>query len=134
MTVKLTLYDKLLITFILALSLITFLFNFTLDAQGEQKYMVISVDNRFVMEISFNDQTERTINFPFGKDNEHTATLEISRGRVRMLPLPKELCPRGICSHTGWIRYDYQSIVCVPNRIMIFFSGGKTPEVDGVTY
>ena len=48
--------------------------------------MVISVDNRFVMEISFNDQTERTVNFPFGKDNEHTATLEISRGRVRMLP------------------------------------------------
>jgi len=134
LTVKLTLYDKVLIAFILVLSFAAFLFNFTLEATGEQKYIAIFVDNRFVMEISFDDRTERTVNFPFGKDNEHTATIEISRGRVRMLPLPKELCPRGICSHTGWISHDYQSIVCVPNRIIIFFSGGKTPEVDGVTY
>ncbi len=134
MSVKLTFYDKAIIVFILVLSLATFLFNFRLDARGEQKYISIFVDNRFVMEVSFDDQTERIVKFPFGKNNEYTATLEISRGRVRMLPLPENLCPHGICSHTGWISRDYQSIVCVPNRILVTFSGEKKQEVDGITY
>lgn len=134
MSIKTTFYDKLLIALILVLSLITFLFNFRLDAQGEQKYISIFVNNSFVKEISFNDQTERIVTFSFGKNNEHVATLEISRGRVRMLPISENLCPRGICSHTGWISRDYQSIVCVPNRIMVSFSGEKTPEFDGITY
>ena len=122
MAVKLTLYDKLLITFILALSLITFLFNFNLDAQGEQKYGNLC-DNRFVMEISFNVK-RKGYKFSFWQDNEHTAALEISRGRVRMLPLPKNFVRGNLFSYR-MDRYDYQSIVCVPNRIMIFFSGGK---------
>ncbi len=51
-----------------------------------------------------------------------------------MLPLSRELCPRGICSHTGWISRNYQSIVCVPNRIIVAFSDKKLDGVDGVTY
>jgi hypothetical protein len=134
MSIKTTFYDKLLIASLLVLSLATFLFNYRLDAQGEQKYISILVNNCHVKEVSFNDQTEGIITFPFGENNEHIATLEINRGRVRMLPISEDLCPQGICSHIGWISHDYQSIVCVPNRIMVFFSGEKMPEFDGITY
>jgi hypothetical protein len=86
------------------------------------------------MELSINGGTQQRISFPFGDHSEHIATIEISGGKVRMLPLDEELCPRGICSHTGWISRNYQSIVCVPNSIIIAFSDKKIEGVDGVTY
>ena len=136
MDTKLTFYDKLLILFIMALSLALFFFNIRIGAQGEQKYLLIYVDNRLVMELSVNEQTEKTVSFSFGENGENTAVLEISGGMARLLPLPELHCPRGICSHTGWIGQSYQSIVCVPNRIMIYFSERERQGLmyDGVTY
>jgi hypothetical protein len=132
--IRLTFYDKLFIAFVLAVSVGVFLLNLRLDAAAEQKYLTVHVNNELVMEFSFNDETEQQVSFSFGEKKEHFAVLEISGGRVRMLPLSRELCPRGICSHTGWISRDYQSIVCVPNRIIVAFSDKKLDGVDGVTY
>ncbi len=132
--IQLTFYDKLFVVCILAVGLIIFMSNFHLDASAGQKYVTVHVDNEFVMELSFNDQTEQTVSFPFGENGKHHAVLEINEGRVRMLPLDPKLCPRGICAHTGWISRNYQSIVCVPNRIIISFSDKKLDGVDGVTY
>ena len=134
MALKLTLYDILLILLIIAISLIVLLSNLRLGGLGGQKYVLIYVDNKLVKEISYDERTERRIDFLFGQAGEYTATLEISEGLVRILPLPQELCPQGICAHTGWISRSYQSIVCVPNRIMIFFSEREIPQFDGVTY
>jgi len=133
MKARLTSYDKFFIAFVLAVSLVVFLLNLRLDAAKEQKYLTVHVNNELVMELSFNDETEQVVRFPFGENKEHIAVLEISGGRVRMLPISRDLCPQGICSHTGWISRNYQSIVCVPNRIIVSFSGGKPDGVDGVT-
>jgi len=130
---KLTFYDKFFIALVLSVSLVGFILNFTLDAGIEQKYITVHVNNEFIMEVSFNDETEQTVTFPFGENKEYTAILEISKGRVRMLHLPHELCPRGICAHTGWISRNYQTIVCVPNRIIVAFSDQTLDGVDGVT-
>lgn len=130
----LTLYDKIFIGFILSLSIIGFIFNFTFDTGIEQKYITIHVDNEFVKEISFNESASKEVSIAFGSSNEHTALLEINEGRARMLPIDEELCPRGICSHTGWINRSYQSIVCVPNRIVVHFSDTSIEDVDAVTY
>ncbi len=131
---KITFYDKLFVAIILALSAAGFIFNLSLGAELQQKYITVHVDNKLVMEFSINDGTEQLVSFPFGDNGEHIATMEISGGKVRMLPLEEGLCPRGICSHIGWISRSYQSIVCVPNRIVIAFSDKKAPGVDGVTY
>lgn len=134
MKLKLTFNDKFFIAFILVVSLVVFLLNLRFDAAIEQRYLTVFVDNEFVMELSFNDETEQIVSFPFGENKEHVAVLEISEGKVRMLPLSPELCPRGICSHTGWISRSYQSIVCVPNRIIVSFTDKKLDGVDGITY
>lgn len=102
----------------------------------QQKYLTIHVDNRAVAELSFAPEDCFTYSFPYGQ-GRHQATLEIEGGRVRLLPLPEELCPRGVCSHTGWISRSYESIVCLPNRIMIVISqapGGKEGDIDSLTY
>lgn len=132
--VKPTFYDKLFIVCILAVSLAVFLLNLRLDAAAGQKYLTVQVNNELVMELSFNDATEQTVSFPFGENKEHLAVLEISKGKVRMLPLDPALCPWGICAHTGWISHNYQSIVCVPNRIIVSFRDKKLDGVDSVTY
>lgn len=135
MKIKLTFYDKFFIILILLCSLAGFILNLTLEAAGEQKYITVYVDNEFVMEESFNEETEKTVPFPFGENKEHVAVLEIKQGRVRLLPIEdKALCPRGICSHTGWISHSYQSIVCVPNRIIVSFRDQRPEGIDGVTH
>lgn len=132
---KLTFWDKFFIAFVLMLSVTGFILNFSLDAVTEQQYITVQVDNNFVMEFSFTRETEKKIEFPFGEEDTHTATLEISQGKVRMLPMTKELCPRGICSQIGWIERNYQSIACVPNRIIVSFRETQLhDDVDGITY
>lgn len=135
MRLKLTFYDKFFIVLILLCSLGGFVLNFSLEAAGEQKYVIVHVDNEFVMEISFNEETEEMVPFPFGENREHVAVLEIKQGRVRLLPIEdRSLCPRGICAHTGWISRSYESIVCVPNRIIISFRDKVLDDVDGITH
>ena len=134
MAIKLTLYDILLILLILLFSFIIFMFNYRLGGLGGQKYVLVYVDNSLVKEISCHEGTESRVDFLFGKAGEYQATIEIREGMVRILPLTQELCPQGICTHTGWISRSYQSIVCVPNRIMIYFSEKEKQEFDGVTY
>lgn len=33
-------------------------------------------------------------------------------------------CPDRVCEHTGRIRYENQSIVCLPNKVTITIAGG----------
>ncbi len=103
---------------------------------SQQKYLTIHVDNRAVAELSLAPEDCFIYSFPYDQ-GRHQASLEIKDGRVRMLPLPEALCPRGICSHTGWIAHSYESIVCLPNRILIVFSQapqGNERDIDSITY
>lgn len=110
--------------------------NLQRSSASPQKYLTIYVDNEAVAELSFAPADHFTYSFPYDQ-GRHEAVLEIEGGRVRMLPLPRELCPRGICSHTGWIALSYESIVCLPNRIMVVFSHtppDKDSGIDSITF
>ena len=110
--------------------------NLQRSGASPQKYLTIYVDNQAVAELSFAPEDRFTYSFPYDQ-GRHRAVLEIEGGRVRMLPLPEELCPRGICAHTGWIDRSYESIVCLPNRIMIVFSHapqGEGGDIDSITF
>ncbi len=56
------------------------------------------------------------------------ATVTIAGGRCAITQAD---CPDQVCVKTGWISRGGQSIVCVPNRIVITVSGGAA--VDAVT-
>ncbi len=55
-------------------------------------------------------------------------TLEVERGRVRML---RADCPDQICVHQSWSSAAAKPIVCLPNRITVVLSGNGN-EPDGV--
>ena len=50
----------------------------------------------------------------------------------------RDACPLGICSETGWINSAHQSIVCLPNEIIITLRENPTEKelfenIDGIT-
>jgi len=59
------------------------------------------------------------------------ATISYGQGKVRVEPLDEATCPNGICWKTGWISRTGQSIVCVPNHMIVTIEGGVN-EVDAV--
>ena len=111
--------------------------NLRAESAGRQQYVLVYVENRLVAELSLSANDCFTYEIPFGEGGRHRAVLEVEGGRVRMLPLNESLCPRGICAHTGWISRPYESIVCLPNRIMVVFSPAATDRdggIDGMTF
>lgn len=138
MILKIKKTDYIVITAILVWGLVGFWFNIQQAGAAEHKYATIYVQNEQIAELSLSEADSYEYSFDFGPENEHTALVEVEEGRIRMLPLEDDICPRQICSHTGWIEYAYEKIVCLPNQIMVVFnesSRGTTREdLDGVTY
>ncbi len=62
------------------------------------------------------------------------AELEVSGGKIRILPMSDSLCPKHVCSKRGWIGKPWEMIVCMPNRITVRIAGGMDGEgVDLMT-
>lgn len=76
------------------------------------------------------DKQSKTYDFQFG-DNE--GIIEVKDEQVRMLPMDKDICPEGICSDTGWINYSYQTIVCLPNKIIVTIETKEVHKIDILT-
>jgi hypothetical protein len=134
---RLKIADYLIVGSILAWGIAGFWFNVQGVDAAEQKYATIYVENKKIAEVSLAPGDRFTHTFQFGDNGEHSAVIEIENGRIRMMPLDEGLCPKAICSHTGWIAYSYESIVCLPNQIMIVFnepSAGEDDGIDGLTF
>jgi hypothetical protein len=130
--------DYIIICALIIWGIAGFWFNWQQVSAAERKYATIYVHNKSVEELSLIAGENFTYTLYFGDNNQHEALIEIDDGRIRMLPLDEDLCPRAVCSHTGWIEYNYESIVCLPNQIMIVFSdpanNGIKDGIDGITY
>lgn len=72
----------------------------------------------------------KTYDFQFG-DNK--GIIEVRDEQVRMLPMDKDICPERICSDTGWIKYSYQTIVCLPNKIIVTIETKEVHKIDILT-
>ena len=121
--------EKIILIVIVLLSLLAIGIPMLLKEPNPQtSNIVISVDNNVVRKIPMNNSNvSERYDFNF---NNHIGYIEAKNGRVRMLEMSKELCPNSICSDTGWIDKTYQSIVCLPNKIIITIEGGKKSEID----
>ncbi len=99
-----------------------------LPAKHGELVAVVRVDGEEVSRLAVNTESlsQITVTIPRGK-----ATIEYGQGKVRVLPLGHIVCPNEICWRTGWISIPGQSIVCVPNHMVITLEGA-TPEVDSI--
>ena len=101
-----------------------------LPVTGDQTRARVELEGRIVQEINLQVVDGSVVTIPL-KQGE--ARLEVKGGAVRLLPMPDSVCPRQICSHTGWIRRAGETLICVPNRLVIRLGGESDGKVDAVT-
>ncbi|HZK25206.1 MAG TPA: NusG domain II-containing protein [Oscillospiraceae bacterium] len=102
-----------------------------LPAAAENRELRVELNGSTIEKITLKENDVQTLTIPLDKRGE--AVVEIENGRVRMLPMSKELCPQAICSHVGWIEHAGEAIVCLPNRLVLTVVGGAAEDVlDGV--
>ena len=89
---------------------------------GKGGVAVIEVNGRELHRVKLGEDRKITV-----RGSRGTSTVEFRGNRVRML---ESTCRDKICVHTGWIDSAGQSVVCLPNRVVIRILGRG---VDGTT-
>ena len=102
---------------ILTLLLIGIILLFVLRGRSnEGSYVIIMYQNE--EEARFSLTSDGIYDINNGKNR-----IEILGGKVRMTYAD---CPDELCIRQGWIEYDGQSIICLPNKITVMVSGGDS--------
>lgn len=121
--------DRLIFFLLAAVGLAAFLPSLSRAERG--RTVQVEVSGRVVKEFPLpspeSPPRKVTIALPKGQ-----AVLSLERGEVRILPMPSDLCPLGICSHSGPIDRPGESLVCVPNRLVVRILGGDAGIVHAV--
>ena len=68
-------------------------------------------------------------NFVVIGDEENYNVLVISNGEAY---IEEASCPDNICVKSGKVSLEGQTIVCLPNKVVISIEGGKSSGLDGI--
>lgn len=84
--------------------------------------------------VYYNNSLILNIDLSKKEDNYYTVTgyngevkIEAMDGKVRVVD---EISPKHLCSKEGWISNSYESIICLPNKIVINIEGST--DVDTI--
>lgn len=112
----------LLVCGVVALSLLLIWQGFSGAATGDRK-AVVSVNGKQVREIPLGEGGQELV----VRGYQGESRLEVDGVRVRMVD---SACPDKLCVRTGWISRPGESIVCLPNRVVIEVVGEREgPDV-----
>ena len=74
-------------------------------------------------------------------DEDRTERIELSDGSYNILTISdgyadvtEASCPDQICVKHNHIKYSKESIVCLPNKVVVTVEGGEDSEIDGATF
>ena len=104
--------DIILIGFLLLIAAIGMLYLFKFRSRGDT--VKVTVDGKIYGTYSLNDDVTEDIYS--GKNNQYHNRLVIKNGKAFM---EKATCPDGICVDHAPIFRDGESIVCLPQRVVI---------------
>jgi len=119
----LTLADKILIGGLVVLTLLSF--PVIRHFQHEGKRVVIEADGERIGNFSLEEKRLIPVAGKLG-----TTRVEIADKVVRVLDSP---CPHKVCVKSGPISRSGETLVCLPNRVVIRIEGGEEPSVDAVS-
>ena len=119
----LTLPDKILIAGLVILTLLSFPIIKHFHHEGE--WAVIEADGRVVGNFSLDEDRLISVDGKLG-----TTRVKIAGKGVRVLDSP---CPHKLCVKSGPISRSGETLVCLPNRVVIRIEGGDERSVDAVS-
>ncbi len=111
---------------ILFVALILVFAGFKLMHQETGAEVVIQVDGVEYGRYSINQDAEIPVT---DDDGNETNLLVIKDGKADMTEAD---CPDQLCVHQKAISHQGETIVCLPNRIVVSVSGGEESEIDTV--
>lgn len=85
----------------------------------------VAVDGEVVAELPLSEDAEMVIEGYGGGEN----TLVIRDGEADIISAS---CPDGVCVRHRAVSRDGESIICLPNRVVVTIRGGEEGDVDGV--
>lgn len=124
--------DKYLIIIIIIISFVSFIYiNNSEFKKSENKYISIQVNGEEVKKITFGVNMvgkKIPINTEFGYN-----LIEIGDGKVRVIEAD---CPDKLDVKQGWISKPGETIVCLPNKLVIEINGsGRTDDdIDYISH
>ena len=93
---------------------------------GGEASAVVTIDGRRYGAYPLSKDITERIDFPDGTYN----ILVISEGYA---DVTEASCPDQICVHHNRIKYTGESIVCLPNKLIVEIEGGEDNGIDGST-
>ena len=114
--------DIVIAAIVITVSITPLLYSFNRQKSAAANIANIYQDNKLVKQVAM------------GKDSVYkfkNMEIEVNRRRVR---IAKSDCARQVCVHTGWISSPAQTIVCVPNKVLVEIPGGGAGQYDAVSY
>lgn len=120
--------DLILIIALLAVSLILYVLMNQMQKNNTNAtaYAVVTIDGVEYARYPLNEDVEEDIVNTDGQYNKFI----ITDGEVTMV---EASCPDKICVRHSSIKYDGQTIVCLPNALVIEIVGGVADDVDTST-
>ena len=85
----------------------------------------VQIDGETVLELPLDQDTQVVLG-----EGEHTNTLIIENGTAQVIAAG---CPDQVCVRQGAVRYNGESIVCLPHKLIVSIEGGAENGVDGST-
>lgn len=128
--------DKILFVIVIAVLLIMSAgtYAYKLAFKGKDKIAVIKQEGKVVKTINLS-KLKGTEKFDI-KEGNHFNTIAIEKDKISIIDAD---CPDKVCIKTGWISDAGQSIVCLPNKLIVTIEGGETSnkaptDIDGASY
>lgn len=121
---RISLFDILLVALILVSPVLS-LTSLWQPNQVNNK-LFLYYDNKLLASCSLSEEGVLSIT-----EKSSDVKVKIEENRVRIL---ESNCPKQICVHTGWISAPGQTVVCVPNRILLEIKGKQEPKYHAESY
>ncbi|MTI68775.1 MAG: NusG domain II-containing protein [Firmicutes bacterium] len=124
-----TKWDKMLIFFIIIISLSGLYFVKEVAVNEGAQYIRVEVNGKEYKKISLGANMEgKTIEV---KTEYGFNKIEIGKNKVRMI---ESDCHDQLCVKQGWINAPGNVVVCLPNRLVIELEGSKESKVDEISH
>ena len=113
--------DWILTGIIIAAAMAVFLLH-SLSGQREAELVIVRVDDEIYGVYNMQEDQVITIN--------ETNTLSVKEGRAEMIYAD---CPDQLCVHQQAISKNRESIICLPNKVVVTVESGQENELDAVS-
>ncbi|MCR4947349.1 MAG: NusG domain II-containing protein [Lachnospiraceae bacterium] len=90
-------------------------------------YVVVSVSGEEVTRVPLDSAPGVSIDITGAGSDKPTNVLHIENGRAYMTQAD---CPDGLCMRQGAISHVNESIVCLPNKVVVYIEGAEESDAD----